>query len=48
MSFLSITLAVLASVVIGSFVLGMSLGFLLGRHYEDHGPGDPPLLERDE
>lgn len=48
MSYMTIALLILASVVIGGFVLGMGLGFLLGRTYEDHGPGDPPLLERDE
>jgi F0F1-type ATP synthase assembly protein I len=48
MSYLSFALAALASVVIGGFIVGMGLGFLLGRRFDDAGPGDPPLLERDE
>lgn len=46
MSYMAIALTVLASIVIGGFLLGMGLGYLWGRSYEDAGPGDPPLLNR--
>lgn len=45
MSIISTALTAMASIVIGGFVVGMGVGFLLGRRFEDHGPGDPPLLE---
>lgn len=48
MSVISWALVVLASIVTGGFIVGMGLGFLLGRRFEDYGPGEPPLLERDE
>lgn len=48
MGIVSWALVVLASFVIGGFIVGMGLGFLLGRRFEDYGPGKPPLLERDE
>jgi predicted membrane-bound spermidine synthase len=48
MTIINGALIVLTSIVVGVFAVGMGLGFLLGRRFDDAGPGDPPLLAAQE